>query len=138
MLIIIIIFLILLNIINYYENLNTYDRITIYISIFSLFLLFLSIIFNNEKLKDISHVFITIITLIISFNINNKKLIMLMILPILLTIYFWIFYKKCPLGNYKSLNYVNKFVMYIDKLNLSYPFLLIPLANLFFKLFNLY
>ena len=40
------------------------------------------------------------------------------------------------LGNYKSLNYVNKVVMYIDKLNLSYPFLLIPLANLFFKLFN--
>ena len=133
---ILLIFLILFNNIIIYEKLNNYDNYITYFSIFTIILLLFSYLIKNNTIKDLSHIFITLITLIFSLNINNKKLLMIIILPIILTIYFWIFHKKCPLGNYNNFYYINKFVKYIDNLNLSYPTLLVPLFILFYKLFK--
>lgn len=118
---------------NINDKLSNFDRLVVNLSLSNIILLFFSILTNNIILKDISHVIITIITIIFSFNLKSKKLIKLNILSILITIYFWISINQCPIGHYNNF-YLDQFVKYLDRLKLSYPILIIPLINLFYKL----
>lgn len=134
MIVILICFIFLFLFLKIKDKFNFFDNFTLNLSLFTIILLIFSLITKNDILRDLAHIFITIITLFLSINLKNKKLIILNITSILTTLCFWIFSGKCPVGHYNNFYYIHKLLMYINKLNLAYYILLTPLTILIYKL----
>ena len=116
------------------SKLNKFDKYNI-LSLFLVHLVFYTALINKyHLLLDISHLFFVLQIYIISLVTTNIKILLLYVFIIIAMICYWIIDKKCPLGRYERIKWVNKFLTKNKRLSTSLPFIILPI--LFYKIYK--
>ena len=116
------------------SKLNKFDKYNI-LSLFLVHLIFYIALINKYHLiLDISHLFFVIQIYIISLISSNTKILLLYIFIIIVMLCYWMIDKKCPLGQYERIKWLNKFLVRNKRLSSSLPFIVLPI--LFYKIYK--
>lgn len=113
------------------QLLNGYDKYMVY-SLLIVDIIFInSLIQEKSRMIDVIHVFFIVYIFLALFS-DNKYIISIFILKLSIMFCYWIYYNKCPMGNYETFEYLNCMLI-------NHPFesTVIPILAFFALIFKL-
>jgi len=116
------------------SKLNKFDKNNILTLFFVHVVFYIALINKYHLILDISHLFFVIQVYIISLLSTNIKILLLYVFIIVVMLFYWIIDKKCPLGRYERIKWMNKFSARNEIVSASFPFIVLPI--LFYKIYN--